>query len=346
MNKVSSETNSFLVQFNDALSSVGDGFARWVVIPPIKASYLASGALLARVSSCFSASLEKSVRNLWRDPLSTDTLLFLSKPIEGFARQIANHQPVQNRIFHFIDQSIVSHAQHLCLYLKEMNKLLELPKGIKEFIKASSLNHVLSRSARLGGRLFIAIDSMRLHLRKITLAVLHYLVLTIDLMFQYLLLTPDVEFMKYLLTVIDSGRGKIHGKFSDQAVKAIEKRESRIRAEIVANVADFTMDYVITLTSRVSLKAILGLGAYFKIEKALQGAYAISTTPLQASVGIVTAYLLWRNVYQPYFESYYEAYKQDFDPENCTMKEFLDRYSMGYFIIPVEGKCSPIGLNA
>lgn len=337
MNKIDGRDNSLLVRFNNTLNSVGDGFARWVVIPPMQRGYQFSGELIARVAGCFSASSEKSVRDLWKDPLSTNTLLSLFKPIEELARRVASHNPTQVRFFHFIDQSIVSHAQHLYLYLKEMNKLLELPKGIKEFVKASSLNHVISRSARLGGRLFIAIDSMRLQARKIVLAFFHYLVLTIDLFFQYMLLIPDLELLKYLLDAIEAGRGKLHGKFSDQAIKAIEKRERRVRAEIVANVANFTMDYVTTLTSRVSLKTILGLGAYFKIERALQSAYAISTTPMQASVGCITAYLLWRNVFQPYFDEYYQAYKTDFNPNNCTMGEFLDRYSMGCFHIPVEG---------
>ncbi|MDN3506387.1 MAG: hypothetical protein P0S96_04060 [Simkaniaceae bacterium] len=337
MSVVDYNNSSVLGAFNDALNSAGDGFARWVVIPPLKMGYQLSGDLCARVAGCFSTSLEKSVRNNWKDPVSTDFLLALFKPIEGLARRVADHKPSQARLFHFIDQSVVSHAQHLYVYVKEMNKLLELPKGIKEFVRASSFNNVLSRSARLGGKAFIAIDSMRLQARKIALTIFHYLVVTIDLFFQYMLLIPDVEILKYLLDAIKAGQSKLHGKFSDHAIKAIEKREKRVRAQIVANVANCTIDYVTTLASRVSLKVILGLGAYFKFERTLQSAYSISTTPLQFTVGSITACLLWRNVFQPYFYEYYKAYEQDFNPDNCTMSEFLDRYSMKGLTIPVEG---------
>jgi ASC-1-like (ASCH) protein len=322
---------------NDSLNEFGDKLATQVIVPPIEWAYQGAGSLLSRVAGCVSVKLGKGVQTTWRDPLGTDTLLRLFRPIENLSRRLATRQPSRNRLIHFLDQSLVSHAQYLYVHLKEMNKLLELPKGIKDFIRDSSVNHLLSRSARLGGRLFVAIDKARITVRNAALTILHYVIRAIDLVFQYIILDPDVELFKYLLDAIEVGRKKLHGRFSENALKAIEKRESQIRSQIVANVADFSLNYISSLVSRVSLKSLLGVGFYLPIEKALHYASVIHPTALQFNAGMITAYFLWINVYQPYLESYYEAYRQDFNPNSCTMKEFLKRYHCSWLFLPVEG---------
>ena len=137
--------------------------------------------------------------------------------------------------------------------------------------------------------------------------------------------------------IVHDARMKIRGKFKDLAMKVVEKRECRIRREIVANVADFTTRYVLSLINRVVVKTGLGLAAYSCIEKALHSSIPVHTLALQTLAGVSTAYLLWRNVYEPYLEEYYQAYEKEFDPSRCNMKEFLNHYYLGYLYLPLGG---------
>lgn len=337
MNKIESKETSFLFWGYEVLNSLCDGFSEHIVIPLLKSGYHVGGEVTARVAGCFSTRMEKHVRNFWVDPFSTETLLTLLKPVENLSHKIARRKPTQKPFLHFLDQSLVSSSQHLYAYIKEVNHLLQIPQNIKAFIKTFSFDNFMTHSTQLGGRMFIFLNSIFLGAKQVALILIDYAIRITDLFFQCILATSKFEVLGYLREIVHDARMKVRNKFKDLAMNAIQKRECRIRREIVANVADFTTRYVVSLVNRVVIKTGLGLAAYSCFEKALQSSIPVHTLALQTLAGVSTVYLLWKNIYEPYLDEYYQAYKKEFDPSQCTMKEFLDRYYLGYLYFPLEG---------
>ncbi|NGX27732.1 MAG: hypothetical protein K940chlam6_01670, partial [Chlamydiae bacterium] len=261
--EIKSNTTSFFFWGNGVLNSFCDGFSNRIVVPFLQSGYHLGGEVTARVAECFSTRVEKHVRNFWVDPFSTETLLTLFKPVENLSHKIARRVPTQKPFLHFLDQSLVSSSQHLYAYIKEVNHLLQIPQNIKAFIKTFSFDAFMTHSTQLGGRVFIFLNSVALKAKQIALVLLDYAIRIIDLFFQCILATSEFEVLGYMREIVHDARMKIRNKFKDLAMKSIQKRECRIRREIVANVADFTTRYVVSLVNRVVVKTGLGLAAYF-----------------------------------------------------------------------------------
>lgn len=327
---------SALDRGNEKLNSFSDGFSEQIEIPVLKSSYKGSGALLARISACFSNRLEMRVKNLWEDPFSTKTFLTLFKPVENLSLWMTKHKPTQKPFLHFLDQSFISIGQHLYAYMKEVNHLFQLPISLKAFIKRISFDNYMIQLAQSKGRVFVFLNSALLKAKKVALALVDYVIRIADLFFQCVFASPQFEVFGYLREILHNAREKIHGRFTELAIRAIENRESRIRKIVVGNVADFTTHYIVTLINRVAIKTGLGVVAYAFLEKGVESLLPGHSLALRTITGATTAYLLWRDVYQPYFDEYYQAFKPKFDPDKCNMRTFLARYYLSYLSMPID----------
>ncbi len=320
---------TFLDRGNNFLNILSDDFSK-KAIPYLKSKYISNGPLLSRICASFVMRLKPYEENLWEDPFSTETLLYCGKKIEDLSLWMAKRKPTQNPYLHFIDQSCISIGQHLYDWVKEANQIAQLPISLKVFMKNVSFDNYMKQATQSKGRLVIFLNSVRLKIKGVALALVDYAIRILDLFFQYITANPQFEVFKYLRDIIRNARENVKQGFSDVAIKVIEKRETEIRKTVVCNSANSTLDFIVPIIDRAVLKTGLGLFAYSYLERAVECLLPGHTFALRTITGATTAYLLWQNVYQPYFDEYYQAHKEEFNPEQNNMKPFLSRHLSHY----------------
>lgn len=327
---------SFLSKMNEGLDTISDTYTERCLLPFFYSGYQKTGNLCALVAGIFSRSLSDGIRNVWVDPFSTSMLLRLFVPLENLSRRFSLRVPSQKRLFHYLDQTFVSTAQHFYAYIKEVNGILTIPKSLKALAEKMNFDQIIADRLNKQGQVFVIAMDFISTVKELFLELIDLTIKVVDFVLKKLLLDPNFALLGYLRDIVHKARKKMHAKFCVVAIQAIEKREIKLRREIVANVATFVTHYVTTLTNRVALKTGLGVFAYGAIESFIHSSFAVHKTALQATAVSLTCYFLWKNVYGPFFHEYYTAYQRDFDPDRSYLKSFLDRYYLGYLYYPLE----------
>lgn len=328
---------SFFTHINEGLDAISDTYSERYLLPFFYSGYEKTGALCSSIAGAVSQSLALNIRNTWVDPLSTDKLLKIFVPLENLARRISLRIPTQKRVFHYFDQVFVSSAQHFYAYIKEVNGILDIPRRLKVLAEKMNFDQIIADRLNKRGEVFVIAMDFLGTVKEVVLTLLDLVIKVVDYVLQRIFLNPNFALLGYARDIVDKARKKIHAKFCVVAVHAIEKREKKLRKEIVANVATFTTHYLTTLVNRVSLKTGLGVLSYFAAEALIHSSLPIHKAALKVTAVSLTTFFLWKNIYGPFLNEYYEAYNKNFDPDKSYLKNFLDRYCLGYLYYPLEG---------
>lgn len=302
------------------LNGWSDRVSERVVLPVIYHSYQFTGQILARTAGIFSRKCQETISEFWVDPLSSRHLLSILRPIEHFSLFISQKPKTKIRLFHFIDQSMISHAQNIYIYIKEVNNLLYMPQQIRMLVK---------RYDFLGTTYHF--------LKKVSLNLLSFVLKIIDLAFQCLIANPDVMLLGYARTIIHHAAKQTNKSLSEVANMAIEKREAKIRKKIVARAANHIFLLVTTYANRILSKTGIGLGLYRAADWLWKANMTLSPTYLQIAASALTVSLIWNRTVYPYLEEYYYDYRSNFNPNKSYLRHLLSRYNLKHFHFPLEG---------
>lgn len=325
-----------LILINEKMDRISDTISEEAVIPLLGWGYHALGNLSEKISAVFSEKRPIQIRKMWTDPFSSEILLKMFIPIENFSKHHSIRTPTKNRYFHFLDQCFVSAAQGLYAYISEVNSILRLPGNLKNAVKKMDIDYFLNHVLKRGGGIFSVVSKILFKTKQVACFLLNVAIKVSDLVLQMLFVMPHFEFFEYIRENIEAVQQKIKNKFSKIAIKEIEKRETRIRKDIVASAASYSTWYSTTLANRILLKSGIGLISYGIAESVLNQGLGVPTLPLKMIAVSSTAYLLWKNVYQPYLQEYYDAYNPEFDPNRSYLADFLKRYYLDYLYFPLE----------
>ncbi|NGX59637.1 MAG: hypothetical protein KR126chlam3_00790 [Chlamydiae bacterium] len=197
-----------------------------------------------RIFDCF-LKYQKEMENFLEDPFSTDTLLFYGKKIENLSLWMAKQQPTEEPAFHFFRQSSISIGQHLYAYIKEVNRILQIPVSLRKFVKNLSIDTYFHQSAQAKGRFFVFLNGIRLQIKKVFLFIVDYIIRIADFIFQVILVSPQLEFFSYLHKILHDLRDKVHDRITDRALQVIQKQETLVRKGLVKNIREYLQDFML-----------------------------------------------------------------------------------------------------
>lgn len=321
-NEQRKKVNSFFYPESLLIEPLSHFLTYSVALPFLRHSYGATGDLASKVSGFFSPTLAASIKNRWKDPFSTETLLKVGGWIERNSRTQAVRTPTQNRFLHYVDTCFISGMQHLYIFSKDINSLLNLPQYLRNLAKSTSTEADPSTIVGKGWKQIkkgteIVADSFLLLIDKI----LSIIVLPL----QYLL--GDAIFQPYA-AIIEGAKNRLQGKTVASFLKVIDQKEKEFRQKLVNKLTYEICRHSIGLAT----KTLIQTGVWVLYNKAFNGAIASisdhlghempAKTAKVASIGIKIAGLyLWMRCFTPTVNRLYESYNEKFDPEVSTFKE-------------------------
>ena len=320
---------------NNYLNEKSDLFTYNVAIPLMKLSYGAVG----RVASCslgmLSAKLGKRVSKAWYDPLSSGAVLKICKPVEWIAHLNASRKPTSNRIFHFLDRSLIGLSQQLFIYMKEVNHLLSLPQDLKTYFATLSFDRFLNKPSLVLGKNWVWISGPVILAKQVLLCLINKVFEVIDAILSPLTFNYSFKLFGYLKEIAKVASMKTHLTFAHIAYRVIEHKEKEIRKKIVQSVGNYAVEYFTTRINQIALKTILGLTAYALLKPSLQSTTGIPSGVIDVVGVAILSHSLWKNVFAPTLEPYYHTYSDEFDPKSSNLQAFCNTHSIHYLYPPL-----------
>lgn len=335
------KSEDYLKQFNHRLNDWSDRFSEQRAIPTITAAYHKIGQVAPRYLDRF-PSLQKRIEQDWYDPFSTSSILRITKIVESVSCWLAtNKAPAEGDFslpgyFHYLDRSLISGAQHLHRYVKEVNYLLSLPNTLKYYTESLSFDRFVTRLSNFFGRSWVVISKIIIVAKYITLKVFNFILKIIEIALTFFTLGSMFFLIKYLREVVIACSKRVQSKFTEVAHHAINTREDAIRKELTVDIAKHVTHSIVTTLNRAALKTFIG-GAVFLVAKfALQSSLNISSQNINLLGAATTGVILWKNLLKPTWDPYYNAYMKDYDPKASYLKEFCSRYSLTHLYAPLK----------
>lgn len=336
MSGVYPQTIQSLSDWNTAFNLRVENFCYNALVPTVANAYSNMGHFLEKQAGLyFSRPFQKKMHKLWFDPIPSSLILFFSRPLERLANFWSQRKPIQIKDPLFIDQACISIMQSIYQQVREINSLLALPDQLIEVVKKVNFDRFFQGIQYHSDEKLRWIPEIALQAKSLTLLVLDYTTSSINYIMVRILHFPRTMTLGYLEEVIQAARSHIRGHVSDIAAKRIRKRESQIRSLIVANVSQFLLSYLSALVIGTVTKTALGVSTYFALENTLHLSN-METLALRAFAGAVTVSLLWKNIYEPFFEEYYNSYNKEFDTERSYLGRFLKYYEVRHLYVPIE----------
>lgn len=321
---------------NNSLNQWSDAFSEKIVLPAMKSSYDLMGNIVSLPIYPISSNLYETVQKYWYDPLSTHVAVKFTKPVEVLAGAIASRKAIGIRGLNYLDTCLISSAQHLYAYVKEVNYLLELPKKLKHFAKTLSFDQFFNKLSKLFGRVSVLIIEVILAFKYLVLKIIDLVLFLFDLFIGFFD-SNDFSFMvRYSKDIVHNSINKIHGKFYDVALKAIETRENAVRKELVASATYATAHYFVTTFNQAAIRVIIG-GVLFWAGKSFLEASVDASSYSTNLVGLaVLGKILWSDIVKPKLDSYYETYDHAFDVKASYLMRFCEQHSITYLFPPLK----------
>ena len=322
---------------NNYLNQISDSFAENQILPRLDSSYKQIGNRIARISGPVIPSFKTWIEKKWLDPFSTQFVYKITHKVEILCRKIAIRCPSKQTGIAYLDRCMISCAQNLYIYCKEVNYLLALPEKITGFTRALSLDvFSLQLKHSIGKqRIWAVVNIGVLFFKKIALRILNIFVKAMDALVQLFSLGQEVKVFSFLAEVITATIDKVHLKFDDVAHNSIRKIETRLRKQVTAAIACHVSKYIVKNLSQLFLKSIIGGSVYFSA-KYFVDSFLPTPSFITHSIGIATiGSLLWINVFKPNLDPYYEEFDSHFDPDSSRLKQFCKKFDILSFYFPL-----------
>ena len=315
----------------DSVLNKFDHATDWVtertLIPGVKIGYQVVGSLTENFFGIFSQSMAKWISKVRRDPFSSEFSLFFTTRVELLSASLAERRPVQNRCFHYFDQSLISCGQHLNAYVKELNYLLRLPEYIKGFASLFSFEQFFIQLAKACGEDLDWVMGILIRVKQGLLLVVGKVFNLADRFFRRFSFGYQLEVFGYLGAIIHDARVGVRTRFADIAIRTIERRERVVRREVMAAVADVVLDTTAKAVVNLGAKTLFGLGVYFLAKKAMHSSFtsSVDLVDITAAVGL---FAILCKSFKPTVDGYYKAYNVEYNPHRSHLRAFCQKHDM------------------
>lgn len=330
------KATDFLEKYNDRLNQWSDRFSVEKALPAIKSAYAWAEGYVPPLLGRIDPAWQKWAEQNWYDPFSTSFILKITQVVEQVSLWIATHKPHPDSrdlpgYPTYLETCLISGAQHLHKNIKEINFLLKLPSTLRYYTEMPSFDRFINKLPNFFGRSWVVVSKFLIALKYITLKVLEFVLLVIEVVLGFFGLDSLYYLIEYLRAVIHAAAQSVFSKFTEVAHNKINERENKIRKELTESIANTVTDTVVTTVNRVAIKSLIGGAAFFGAKFILQSCFNIPSQPLyDIGLGILGA-VIWKKVLRPTWDPYFKAYDQDYDPNQSYLKEFCQKHKISQF---------------
>ena len=334
-NQIRRENASYLNPENRIIYPLSCRITNFLMKPT---TYQPIGKAAIKITRFFSTRISSRLEALWNDPISTERMLEIGHWVQAKARVNAVRKPISLPFFYYLDRALISASRHAYIVAKDLNALLSIPKGLRDYlhppVEAEVEVEVPNREEQptsLAGRAWIAI-----------LALIQRIISAVRIPLQYM---PLVEKgLVKLSDLLEKARERLHNSLLDKVHKVvhkvvdkvIESGEEKIRDQVVAKVTEVAACQTIRFGVSSGLKVCIGAGTYLLAKHAFThftGVHDLPPAVLQVLPKVLTiagAYL-WVRCMTPTLQGFYEDYDENFNPEASTLFEIRSLFDKKNF---------------
>lgn len=303
-------------------------FTDYVLLPVVKTTHTGLGTVATKATALVSTQLSNWVEKSWNDPISTRTLLKIGEGIESATKAKAKSTPTEWPVFEAVDKCLIGIARHLYVIAKDFNSLLRIPNNLRDYVNWTTVDTspdgeaepstiaqkgwaLFQKGTKLVSNALMALIAKVIAVASLPLEKIPYLELAVT----------------WIGQKIDAARNHIHKSLIKKAHDVIDTQEAEIRKSIMGKIGE--------ISTRTLVNEVLNLGIKFYISKEVYqlgklgfaqviGSQEIpETVEAVASAALkIAAFTLFMRSIAPSIERLHDDYKQDFDTEASTFREF------------------------
>ncbi|NGX59636.1 MAG: hypothetical protein KR126chlam3_00789 [Chlamydiae bacterium] len=345
-NQIRRENASYLNPENRIIYPLSCRITNFLMKPT---TYQPIGKAAIKITRFFSTRISSRLEALWNDPISTERMLEIGHWVQAKARVNAVRKPISLPFFYYLDRALISASRHAYIVAKDLNALLSIPKGLRDYlhppVEAEVEVEVPNREEQptsLAGRAWMWIKRGTARVKIAILALIQRIISAVRIPLQYM---PLVEKgLVKLSDLLEKARERLHNSLLDKVHKVvhkvvdkvIESGEEKIRDQVVAKVTEVAACQTIRFGVSSGLKVCIGAGTYLLAKHAFThftGVHDLPPAVLQVLPKVLTiagAYL-WVRCMTPTLQGFYEDYDENFNPEASTLFEIRSLFDKKNF---------------
>jgi len=286
-----------------------------------KWGYTHLGLAAVKTIGLFSPHLGNRIKELWQDPVSTETVLAVGNAVEKISYKIAIREPTRVPLLHALDKIGIAAARHLLIVSKDLNTLLRIPSGLKTYLNTQTIGYQDDGAPSLINRGW---QYVKIGTSKVSDVFLDLITRILKLVEDFPLVDRVIKKAQVQLSVL---REKVHIYILNKALQVIDKGEAKARRAIVAKVVDETLRQTTHFLVSSGLKIGLGALTYYiakqgfiqisGYEEISEQAYAVGALALK-----VIGAALWIRCITPTLIELHKDFKEEFDPSKSLLSIF------------------------
>ncbi len=335
MTAINSSFSTLLEKGNESLDRFSDGLSERFFIPSMIASYKLLGELTAISARTISYSLESRVRQVWSDPVSIRMAQRVTIPFEQITLYLGKRRPLNLPVVRYLDASLISSAQSLHRFTKEVNYLLMIPGTLRGMVTNLSLGRTLDQISLKLQKKSVVIDVVATRVKQVSLALVSMILRVFNAVLTFFLMENKFGTLSYIRQIIQVARSRIHTKFSEIASETIESQEKTIRKATVASIAEGATWWLTTTLTRIGLKTSLGALAYHATKSYLESNHKVPAAVVHAIALPVIGKVLWDHTFVPMLDPYFDNYDASYKGGESYLKDFLEYYELNTYYLPL-----------
>lgn len=321
--------SDFLVKSNSLIDQATKRISEEIVLPTVFATYEISADVSIATARLFSETLSQRVETLFYDPFSTSKLHFFAKSVVAMTCHLANRKPKSKpHLIYYFDRSLISVNQHLHDYAKKIHELLKIPNNCKDYLRRFSVETTLERLTYTYPTLFHWANYTITTVKRFSLAFLDAVIQTLDLIFRTFFLGVEFGLFSYVKEVVTDTRNNIHGRIAETGVSVIEKKEAKLRKDILARAASKTCHYIINQSVNIGTKSLLGLAIYLPVQDLISDTFYAKEWMVHLVGAAILSKALFSNVVRPTLDPYYESYQVRYKPNRLSYQDFFGNFEV------------------
>jgi len=329
----------------DFLDSVSNAYTDKIALPILKKGYFAAGELASRVSGLIDTSLKNRIEAIWVDPFSTEFVLRIGQRVQKYSHRIAFRKPSDTAFIHYFDTCLISSAQQLYAYAKEINFLLSIPQKLRNYVKNFSGEKFIQLPSIFLGKYWEWIGDLIIAARRLFYTIVDVTLKIAESILRFFTFNRNLKVIGYLRDIVKEAKKNIHQGIEYVARRVIHKKETETRKQVVANVSDYVSEYIVGMINRVILKTTIGASVFFTIKHAILAVspirnelgLSIQTAIIHSVALIILGNLMWKNVVKPTLDPFYISYNENFNGRVSTLKKICTEFCMKKFYYPLVG---------
>lgn len=306
----------FWENVNNRIDQFSDDLMESKVLPALKAGYRQMGQSIASLAGRIEPKWKVAFSQFWEAPISLPFAIKVMKVAETALGSLAMRKPTEIKGLEYLDKTIISTAQQLYPFTKEILYFLTLPQRLKDYASYFTFDAFFLKLEHFFGKAWTIIVSLVICLKELILNILDDFIYMVDSVFRFVLQNDQIQLLGYLKDIIKESKENSHRRFTERAHKAIDRRAEKLRKATNIKIGEASVDYLVPTIGRLGFKTA-----------AIATLFALATYPIiQVPAAVALSPVLWKNGIKPLLEPYYQSYDPQYKLEDSYLREFCKKF--------------------